>query len=348
MKKNSFLNEVFSFCNLNNLDTLNEEIEKMLEGYEVVDIVNNENLIYSLQDKNNKKITLTATKNGLSIKKDLDDKGNQNLPEYIFIDSSKLILTKKAVESHSDGLVYCVIKKHFTRNHIFNKECVLDGLIEQRYTLKNETLKALNENVELKSFCDYYTEFSTFMNKFMRMESSPRLTKDNKYSTRTYLNDEEISSVYDIVDGPDKLYRVYDLYNGKINERNERDIVAINYGFLSPDAFDYKTLKGITEKENNLIGQILPEFQLDYINYITKLFNDKFGYKGEIKLDRETLLQGITYKMSGHILPAQKAVDGFHVDVFVHTELAVFISLGSRQGCRGFFPAAGSQNQNQK
>lgn len=296
--KNKFLNDIYSFCNLNNLDTLNEEIEKIVEGYEVIDIVNNGNLIYSLQDKNNNKIILTAAKNGLTIKKDLGNKDFSNFSEYIFIDSSKLILTKKVVESHSDGLVYCVIKKHFTKNHIFNMECVLDGLIEQRYTLKTETLNELKENVDLKTFCNYYTEFSTFMNKFMRMESTPRLTKDNKYSTRTYLNNEDISSIYDIVDGPDKLYRVYDLYNGKINERNERDIIAINYGFLSPDAFDYKGLRGITEKENNLIGIDLSENQTDYVNYLTKLFDDKFGYKGQINLDRESLLRGITYKLS--------------------------------------------------
>ena len=51
--------------------------------------------------------------------------------------------------------------------------------------------------------------------------SSPRYCTTTPYSTYTLVNGEDISRIYDIVNGIDKIYRVYDLYNGIENERNK-------------------------------------------------------------------------------------------------------------------------------
>ena len=157
--------------------------------------------------------------------------------------------------------------------------------------------KASMEN-DLKDICDLHNRFSTHMNTYVQCRSG-RTIKDNIYPTRTYLNGEEFSSLFDINDDADKLYKVYDLYNGLINTRNENDINSINLGFLSEDVFGFRKLKGITSQEDELVGRSNLEVSNDYINYLSKLFYDKFGYKGEIKTDRESLLKGITYKMSG-------------------------------------------------
>jgi len=114
------------------------------------------------------------------------------------------------------------------------------------------------------------------MNKFMWMDNSPRLTTNNKYSNITFINGEDYSNIYDIVDGYDKLYRIYDLYNGRINERNKQDINAIELGFIKKDAYDLKSLLGIKEKEDFLIGTSNFEETHDYLdrNSILQSIND--------------------------------------------------------------------------
>ena len=79
------------------------------------------------------------------------------------------------------------------------------------------------------------------------------------------------------------------------NQLTTNIINLINLGFLSPDAFDFKSLMGITEKENNLVGKSQSSVSSNYINYLTQFFNNKFGYKGKISLDRESLISAITY-----------------------------------------------------
>lgn len=305
------LNKIYDFCKLNDLDTLNEEIERIVEGYKVIDISYGNDLVCYLADikNDNNKIIIRATNASLSITKSF-----KNKMEHIFVNSNDLVLRQRIIEKRSHGLSYSRIDKHFTKKHIFDKQCVLDKLIEQKYIFNQETLKRIikplkfeNEMLEryfikfseliekgtLKSNCDYYTEFLSYMNKFVCLES-PRLAKDNKYSTRTFLNGEEISDKYDIVDGYDKLSRIYDLYNGVINERNERDICAINLGFLKEEAYGLKEALGITLKEDLIIGHSLDNQTSEYIDYLKELFNRKYNYTGEISLDRETIIKIIT------------------------------------------------------
>ena len=89
---------------------------------------------------------------------------------------------------------------------------------------------------------------------------------------------------------------------------NENDINLINLGFLSQDAFDFRTLRGIPEQEDFIVGPSLISVSDDYINYLKELFNNKFGYKGDLELSRSSILSGITYQMSGPEL-AKRQID---------------------------------------
>ena len=308
------LDNIYNYCNLNNLDAIIEEIEKFLVGYEIIDVKYDSDIICNLVDKNKNRIILTATKDGLHIH---TEKGSRNYRENIYIDLNNLTLTSQAIEKRYFGIVYSTIRKHFTKRHIFDKECVLDGLSEQRYVFTRDTLKSIIKDLDfekdwlftydlefselirngtLKDKCDYYNEFSTYMNKLMWMDNSPRLITDNKYTTRTFVNGKEMSNIYDIVDGYDKLYRVYDLYNGKINERNLNDIDAIRLGFLKRDAYDLNGLLGIKINEDSLIGPSINEEDGEYIKYLTELFYKKYNYTGEISLDRNNILHIIANK----------------------------------------------------
>ena len=228
-----------------------------------------------------------------------------------------MLLTDRIIDKRQNGIVYSIIKKQFALSSRFN-QIVLTDLVEQRFTLTRERIKSLLKNidfnnirltnlllklimlenkVDLKSQSDFYSEFSTHMNYYFNWECGRKLTY-NIYPTRTYLNGEDVSSVF-FVDGADKLYRIYDLYNGIINPRNEIDINYINLGLLSQDAFNFKKLKGINKHEDVLVGTPLVNKNDIYINYLRKFFDQKFDYKGNIGLDRDSMLLGITYHVPG-------------------------------------------------
>lgn len=157
----------------------------------------------------------------------------------------------------------------------------------------------LERKVNITEQCDYFTKFSTHMSYYYSTLDDARKFKDTIYSTKTFLNGQDISRIYDTVDGKDKLYRIYDLYKWIINSRNENDINAINLGLLNSDAYDLMSLKEITEKEDLLVGESSQKYSEEYIDYIKEMLNDKFGYTGNIDLSRETIVTGIVYQMSG-------------------------------------------------
>ena len=153
--------------------------------------------------------------------------------ERIAIDGN-LLLTHRTLDKRQNGIVYSIIQKQFAQSSRF-KQFVLTDLVEQRFTLTRDKINILFENtrlahlflklrmlegkVDLKTKSDFYSKFSTHMNYYLDLEGGRKI-KDNIYPTRTYLNGEEVSNIFDI-DGPDKLYRIYDLYNGVINNWKE-------------------------------------------------------------------------------------------------------------------------------
>lgn len=230
-----------------------------------------------------------------------------------------LLLSHRIVEKRPKGIIYSIIQKQFEASRRFQNKVVLVDLIEQRNVFVENNVECLLRNIDLqndglskyllklrmlehkanlKEQANYSSEFSTHMNYYVNWKGGRQIT-DNIYSSRTYLNNEEISRMYDLINGSDKLYRIFDLYRGIINARNERDINSINLGLLSKDAYDLKGLKGITEHEDSLVGKSQKPVSDEYINYLKKMLNDKFGYTGNLQLERDSILWGITYNMTG-------------------------------------------------
>ena len=106
-----------------------------------------------------------------------------------------------------------------------------------------------------------------------------------------------ISYIYDIVAGTDKIYRIYDLYNGIINERNSYDIFLINLGLLRKSSLGYKETSGITAKENEICGKCKKRLSSQEITFIYNLINKKIGYKKQFDIyDINSIIEAITYK----------------------------------------------------
>lgn len=310
------LKKVYNYSKILQIECIKKEIEEFIKGYNIKNIKLNGG-IFECSFENSDGDYL-----GINFKNQINAitmcKYTKNLIERVTINGN-LLMTHKIIEKRPNGILYSIINKQFNLSNRFKNQIVLVDLTEQRLVFTKDNLQrlissinfdtdklslyilkfiSLESKLELSKECDYYTEFSTHMNKYVSWLGGRRV-KDNIYPTKTFFNGEDVSSVFDITDSSDKLYRVYDLYRGVINHRNEKDINSINLGLLSLDAFGFRELKGVTQKENSLIGEAQLEVSESYINYLKDLFFVNFGYTGEIILDKISLLGAILYKRSG-------------------------------------------------
>lgn len=278
---NSRLMYFFKFCRLLENDGIRKEVEEQLKGYSLEVAYQDERGLHGIFIGNdNKKIILTFCRYEICLSKQ-----SNNMVELIDIDKS-LVLSHKIIEKRPNGVIYSNIYKNFN----FNKDAVLRYLIESRYAFTKENLESYFTNFDfgkmnmrllmtrLKLKMAQYgvglDRISDFHSELLISSVSSKGEKD--YPTAIYLNGKNISNIFDAVDGPDRVYGIYDLYRGVINTRNEKDIDLIRSGLLSQDAYDLKGLKGITEKEDSMVGKPLES----------------------VSLDRDSVLASITYQKS--------------------------------------------------
>ena len=119
--------------------------------------------------------------------------------------------------------------------------------------------------------------------------------KNNILPIQVILNGTNISNMYNSIQGYDKLSRIHELYNGIITPRNEKDINGIKIGLLNSKCFDLKTLKGININIDNLVGDKV-DIPYEYLEYLKKIFRNKYEYTGDINLTRDELLKIILNK----------------------------------------------------
>jgi len=294
------------FCILLRNDCIRKDVNDYLKEYEIVNIEKTKDFYDCELEKDNETIALHIGLDFLRITKI----SKHYIDKIVIKNDGKWY--QRRLEKRNQGFVVTDITKEYGISKRFNNAPVLTDLTEERYVLTNENMKKMlgiqnldNQtlvhiclimfNKNIKTFSDLTTKFSTHMNYYYSTIDDVREFRDNIYPTRTYLNDNEISHIYDLVDGADKLYRIHDIYNGIINKRNEEDIHSIHLGLLTNKGFDLKIVKGITEQENALIGESLIPVSEEYKNYLKQFFNDFNHYKGEIKFDRESLLNAIYY-----------------------------------------------------
>ena len=159
--------------------------------------------------------------------------------DIIIKKKNNIPLTKEEIHFVIDGYVKGEIPD-YQISPLLMAIC-FNGLNEEEQVDSNQIfirLKTLGMKVNLEDAADLFTTFATHMNYYFNWDVGRQIT-DNFYPTKTLVNGENLSMLFDVNDGPDKLYRVYDLYRGIINPRNEGDIISINSDFMSEEAFDY-------------------------------------------------------------------------------------------------------------
>ena len=321
----SRLEIMYEFCKLLENDDIRKEVEEQLKGYSVIHFmegkygedkdgnvdVDNHKLVYQLTSTDDKECELRVSRYGLWITKTSSNK-------YEKIDFHRTFSRHEIAEKCLNGLIYSTIDTRYTnRNGDNYKELILYSLEECRYTFTNETMAKLFGNSSLKELegvrvltllcmlrkavdygnLDAVSDFDSYFEAIMERKYDEGKCTIDPCSAKIYLKHENVSSVFDAVKGVDKINRVYDLYRGIINTRNEKDIDLIHIGLLSQDAYDLKGLRGITEKEDSMVGMPLDGVCVSsgYVDYLKQLVS-KYGYNGDLQLDRDSVLAGILFK----------------------------------------------------
>lgn len=272
-------------------------VEEILEGYE---LTNDEEFIFS--SKSDDKITLSINKD-----KYIElMKISSNKIEVKIIDTSSNI-REITYELRTNGIIITEVMKIYGYSRFSKEKKNVTSLYSDSYVLTKDkinniypviisngeyNIERLHEIIDIsivKNNADLVTNFETHMMGYGPYEESKKMY--NYFTTRTYLNGEDISYIYDIVEGPDKLLRIYDLYNGLVNRRNYNDIFYINIGCLRSEGFYLKEVKGIVEQENNLVSEGI-DSNKPYLEGIALL--KRISPTGGVCLDsREELLKSI-------------------------------------------------------
>lgn len=242
------------------------------KGNETIAVIDNSNILFRFDDKKSTVVNLPQ-----------DDKN----------ECVKVVEVVK--EERDNGCVIEVIEKNYDFTIESDDEKVLVDLISNRYVFdKNISIYDINNFEQL---CNMKTTFESHFKTLLKPVDSLRWYTDSPYSTYTKINGEDISYIYDIVAGTDKIYRIYDLYNGIINERNSYDIFLINLGLLRKSSLGYKETSGITAKENEICGKCKKRLSSQEITFIYNLINKKIGYKKQFDIyDINSIIEAITYK----------------------------------------------------
>ena len=263
------LNNNAILCDLLKEISIKDELKSIIDGYYLTKIeVEMGYLNYLFTGFNNSYLVLSVKENKIGFTKEQD-----NFVKRIEInkEDGEIILSERTIEVKEKGWIYSILRKNFAKTYHFSKIAVLTDLDEERYAFKLETiskmikdsnelvycilrLKDLENKFHLNEKSDYCSHFSTHMNYYDQWNEN-KLIKDSIHSSKTFVNNEDVTSLYRVVDGEDKLYRIYDLYMGIKNERNKGDLNLIKSGFLSQDSFDLKRIKGITQNEEEIVGK---------------------------------------------------------------------------------------------
>lgn len=253
----------------------------------------NGNIIDFIDEKGNK-MFVEMNDNNIIFKKNDKKYIKVIIPKNDKNDDIKVIDITK--EKRPNGCIIEVIDKYYGYTRESSNEEVLVDLISKRYAF-DKNIK-IDDNIDFNEVCKMKTVFESHLKAFAKPMNSTRWYTDWPYSTITLINGASISDIYDMVNGIDKIYRIYDLYNGIINERNSDDIFAIHLGLLNKDGLGYKEINGITAKENAICGSNTTNIITSKeATFIYNLINKRIGYEKSFNIhDINSIISAITYK----------------------------------------------------
>ena len=164
-------------------------------------------------------------------------------------------VSETKIDLHEHGYNVENIERLYGKSRYEKDKNALLDLQSTNYVIKGIASFANLMDIDfLESNSVLTTTFSAHMKFFYQVEQEPRNMVSTPYPTHVYFNGEDISYVYEFVDGIDKVSRIYNLYTGNFETITE-DIIAIGTGFVDESSFNYRK-QNIDEKVQDLIGAV--------------------------------------------------------------------------------------------
>lgn len=270
-------------------------VEELLSGYE---LISERDLTFA---KDSDKITMSLEKENCLI---FEKTSSSNL--QIQIVDKDLTVTEITYEIRPKGIIVSKVTKAYDYSRFSQEKKHVVDLFSESYVLTCDTIKnkypkiiadgsydikTLSQIIDITSLNELAALVTNFETHIKKRPPEGNKVLGPFYKNITYLNGEDVSQIYDRVEGLDQCLRIYDLYRGIINLRNINDIFYINTGVLRSEAFHLKEFKGIVNRENNLVSSNISLSEY-YEKYKTLL--KRISPSGEVSLEsRADLLASI-------------------------------------------------------
>jgi len=254
----------------------------------------NDALIFS--DKYQDEIEISLENDNLKVQKVKDNKTLEVIITFSKRENILINCEETIIEEREKGFIIEKITKIYGASRFSNEPKYLTDILSRRYVVEKDiTLDCLSSEETLSEIALLKTTFSSHMKDFLT--NGNRYYTDTPASNNTYLNDYNISKIYAIVEGPTKIEKIYDLYNGKITQDNSYDLLSIGLGLLNESAYAYKEVAGITAKENYLIGEGTNDISKAYLEFVRDFIKKEIKYPYDFDLtNRQEFIKILNYK----------------------------------------------------
>lgn len=172
-----------------------------------------------------------------------------------WIEENEIYVTEIKIDIHKLGAnSEIIVRKYGKSRYDENRDVLLDIQATSYVVKKYSNFSQLMDEEYLKNNSSLTTVFSAHMRYFHKIEGEIRSVASTIYPSHVYFNGEDISQVYEFVDGIDKISRIYNLYAGNVKKESD-DIKTIITGLADEKSFNYKNT-AIGNQVLLLIGEL--------------------------------------------------------------------------------------------
>ncbi len=175
-------------------------------------------------------------------------------------------------QKRENGVLILKTEKYYGISRFSNTDKKLLDLVHSRKVYTKDSINKVFSKIDFenKNIKDLFRSLSLLSDKFFPdLENnlslsmiycscknySKRKLINTIYSTYSRLNNNDISKIYGLVDGENKISRIFDLFMGIQTQDNLQDIKGIELGLIDQQAFNLYEKSGIKEKEEAFIGK---------------------------------------------------------------------------------------------
>lgn len=159
---------------------------------------------------------------------------------YFSIIKNEILVNEIKVDLHKKGANVELVDRLYGKSRYDKDRNALLDLQSTNYVIKGHySLGDFMDTDFLQRNSILTTTFSAHMKYFHQTEGEIRGFVSTIYPSHVYFNGEDISQVYEFVDGIDKISRIYNLYSGNVKKESD-DIKTIITGLTDENSFNYK------------------------------------------------------------------------------------------------------------